>query len=356
MGRHIKDINASIEMIFGQPVKDPWFYERKFRTVFGGPAELAAANTVTDLSELDFKPDLRKIGESAVFTVSLPASYWNTFLPQFEKCRRQMYMHAFGGQRSLQTLETGDFGMPFLLDLFRENPPLLEEVIRVADTSMTMEMQDRAIMHYGKWYIASKHEAAYMTEPDEVDPDADPGIPYAAQGVTQMGYGHQFGHGFSHVPGVRVLIHSFVTKPNQSQMDWHVDDLDVSFSDGRYSLGTLILPGSQHEDDEVCTELSQDSDFRIAREHGIWLPCNVLHRGRPTQHKPRHTIMVEFVAFGRNHYGNESVENQEIKDWLGLTMSQLLEMRDMGQMQAAAKGSMRYTNNPMQNPFVVALC
>ena len=37
-------------------------------------------------------------------------------------------------------------------------------------------------------------------------------------------------------------------------------------------------------------------------------------------------------------------------------MSQLLEMRDMGQMQAAAKGSMRYTNNPMQNPFVVALC
>jgi len=89
------------------------------------------------------KPDLQ--------VVVIPDSYFGHYMTQFEKCRSDLYMAAFDGQRYLHTIQSEDFGMAFMADLFRCNPRMLMSLIAVSETSQTMEKRSAAMDKYPKF-------------------------------------------------------------------------------------------------------------------------------------------------------------------------------------------------------------
>jgi len=292
--------------------------------------------------------------ESKLLELHIPDSFWTTFLPRLTDCESSLYMDSFHDKRHLNSLETRDIGMPFLTELCRCNPGMLEEMIEVAKRSLTMDGIEDDV----QW------DANFMISPEEIDEHDENSA--ASHGVTRIHERKSFisktgyvdecmrktGFGHSEVYGVRVLIHRFTTDPEQKAMSWHVDDLINTGPDGEYAIATVLLPGSSDTNDKVCTEIS-GLGRKVDPSKGLWVPCNLMHRGVPTTDVPRRCIMLEFVAYGRNHTAAARHNHGGVKDWLGLNLSTLLEMRNVPPMSAATKGSMSYISAPIRNPYFV---
>ena len=247
-------------------------------------------------------------------------------MPFFKTAESQNYMPEFDGKRHLDCVESRDYGMAFMADLFRTNPDVLEAAIRIADTSMTIDMRT----------AATESHTSYDRTPDgEVRPFD---MQSSALGQT-----------FAACEGVRVLIHRFTTEKNQNVMSWHADDMDNGWKDGSYSVATILLPASELDSDAICTEVSGMS-LAVPRGCGLWLPCNVMHRGVPTGAMPRHGLMVEFIAAGRRHNSALGKNHRDVKDWIFMTKNMLMEHRRLGPQSGAF---MSYTNAPMPNPYIV---
>jgi len=88
---------------------------------------------------------------SVLQCVVIPDNYFGHYMTQFEKCRSDLYMAAFDGQRYLHTIQSEDFGMAFMADLFRCNPRMLMSLIAVSETSQTMEKRSAAMDKYPKF-------------------------------------------------------------------------------------------------------------------------------------------------------------------------------------------------------------
>ena len=285
--------------------------------------------------------DIRDPGQSDLSMVTIPSNFFTTYMPFFNQAASQPYMPKFDGARSLRCVETRDHGMAFMADLFRANPKVLEAVIRVADNSMTMDRRAAVTVSHPEWFAREADES--FTPVDVTDVSAL-GATYAA------------------CKGVRVLIHQYATEPNQPSMQWHPDDWKNSFADGEYGMATLLLPATEHEDDAICTQFSGTS-LAVPRGCGVWLPCNVMHRGVPTGAAPRRALVLEFVAAGRQHTAAKGYLHADIKDWLFFTKSMLVEHRREGPRSvymSAPMSSVEHrqsvcTSTPMSNPYLLAL-
>jgi hypothetical protein len=280
-------------------------------SVDGFPEEKAKGMVFGDalLSEAtQFAANIQPAEKSAVQVVVIPDNFFDYYMPRFERCRSDLYMEAFDGQRYMHTIQTEDFGMAFMTDLFKCNPRILKSLIAVCDTSMTMEMRSAAMLKNPKYERTSGGQPKPL----------------------QMAHGGKMGNGFAAENGVRALIHKFVTKPHCGVMKWHIDDFVNSAADGSYRMASMMLPATRKQSDAICTEIS-GCDFKVPHGTGVWLPCNVLHRGIPTLDEPREVLMVEFIAAGRQHTNAGPHYHEDVKDWLYFSKNTLLEhMRTPG--------------------------
>ena len=295
------------------------------------------------------------ISKSNVLELNIPDSYWDVFLPRLNNCKSSLYMDSFHGERHLSALETSDIGIPLLKELCRYNPEMLKQIIQVAAMSNTMDNIKDTVKRDETFMIppaaidehcqndTDSHGVTRIHEKESINSKTG----YADECIRRTGFGH------SHVSGVRVLVHRFKTDPEQKEMKWHIDDLFNSGWDGGYAVATVLLPGGRSPEDRVCTEINGFAR-KVNPNMGLWMPCNVMHRGIPTGDVSRNCIMLEFIAYGRNHTGAKKYKHEDVKDWLGLSTSQLLEMCNVDPMNAAAAGSMSYISAPVHNPYVVA--
>ena len=307
-----------------------------------------------------FKITVCPTGESQLLELKIPDSYWTVFLPRLDMCASAPFMTKFDGSRHLHSLETGDLGFPFFRELCACNPAMLNQIIHVAEQSLTMlETEDDVLIDTDTGQVTG--DLHFMNAPTPIkehrENHADAsGVTTVHEGREADGYKRQClretGHGFSQVSGVRVLIHRFKTEAGQMAMDWHTDDLYNMRWDGGYAVATVMLPGSASAADSVCTEIS-GLHRAVDPNCGLWVPCNVMHRGVTTQAAPRHCIMLEFIAYGRSHSAAADQNHRAVKDWLGLNMSQLLEMKNTPPLHQAVPGSMPYIRDNMPNPYIV---
>jgi len=286
------------------PVIDGFPEERAKGMVFGDAL-------LSDAS--DFTANMQPAEKSDLQVVEIPDNFFAYYMPRFERCRSDTYMEAFDGQRFLHTIESEDFGRAFMNDLFKCNPRVLMSLIAICDASMTMDKRSAAMIKYPKYERTSA------------------GVPRPLEMRTG-----KIGNGFAAENGVRVLLHKFITKAHCGNMVWHVDDWVNSAADGTYRMATMILPATRQPSDAICTEVS-GYDFKVPRGKGIWLPCNVLHRGVPTSDMPREGLMIEFVAAGRPHTSASKHYHADIKDWLYFSKNTLME-----HVQAPVGGACSY--------------
>lgn len=273
------------------PVFEGFPEERINGRVFGDALSIEAST---------FSANMEPAENSDLQVLEIPSNLFCYFMPRFKMCRSDPYMQAFDGQRHLHTIHSGDFGMAFMADLFKSNPRMLASLIALSDTSQTMEKRCDAMIKYPKF--ERKH-----------------GVPK----LLEMTTGGFLGGGFAAEEGVRVLLHIFTTDANCSNMEWHVDDWANSVADGSYRMATIILPATLLPSDAICTEIS-GYDSKVPAGKGIWLPCNVLHRGVPTLGAPRNGLMIEFIAAGRRHTSAAKHNHAGIKDWLFYSKSSLM--------------------------------
>jgi len=257
----------------------------------------------TLLSEASlFTANMQPAEKSDLQVVEIPDSFFGYYMPRFEKCRKDKYMDSFDGERFLHTIQSEDFGMAFMTDLFKCNPRMLMSLIAICETSMTVEKRSAAMLKYPAYERTSA------------------GVPKP----LKMMHGRILGDGFAAEDGVRVLLLKFITNPHCGNMDWHIDDWVNSGADGSYRMATMLLPATRMPSDAICTEIS-GYDFKVPRGKGLWLPCNVMHRGVPTSDMPREVLMLEFIAAGRQHTNAKNHYHNDVKDWLYFSKHTLME-------------------------------
>jgi len=274
------------------PVVDGFPEERMKGMVFGDALSRDAQT---------FRDNIQAAEKSDLQVVVIPDSYFGYYTARFETCRSDLYMEAFDGQRYLHTIQSEDFGMAFMADLFRCNPRMLMSLIALSETSQTMEKRSAAMVKYPKFERTVR------------------GVPKPLEMIS----GGKLGNGFAADDGVRVLLHKFTTRAHCGNMVWHVDDWANSTADGSYRMATIILPATLLPSDAVCTEID-GYDFKVPAGTGIWLPCNVLHRGVPTSDLLRNGLMIEFIAAGRRHTSAANHNHQDVKDWLYFSKNTLM--------------------------------
>ena len=284
--------------------------------VDGFPEENAKGRVFADalLSEASgFTANLQPAEKSDLQIVEIPENFFEYYMPRFERCRSDIYMEAFDGQRFMHTIQTEDFGMAFMKDLFKCNPRMLLSLIAVCDASMTIDKRSAAMLKNPKYERTSE------------------GGPKPLEMRTGT-----IGNGFAAENGVRILVHKFITKAHCANMKWHLDDWVNSGADGSYRMSSIILPATRKPSDAICTEIS-GYDFKVPHGKGIWLPCNVMHRGIPTSDMPRDGIMLEFIAAGRQHTNAKNHYHENVKDWLYFSKNTLME-----HVQAPVGGACSY--------------
>jgi hypothetical protein len=92
----------------------------------------------------------------------------------------------------------------------------------------------------------------------------------------------------------------------------------------------VLLPGSDHPGDQVCTEISTKARDWERNGAGIWLPTNVLHRGRkPTLDRDRQVFLIEVHSNG-NFVAQNGVHGHQCKDVKAfrMTLAQLLDIKN----------------------------
>ena len=108
---------------------------------------------------------------------------------------------------------------------------------------------------------------------------------------------------------IEVHIQKLVTCAVADNQAFHVDgdrscftDDDTDDSESKrlnYGTVTMILPGSDSPGDQVSTEISGLERDWERNGVGIWLPTNVLHRGRkPDYARDRHVYLIEVHSNG----------------------------------------------------------
>jgi len=169
------------------------------------------------------------------------------------------------------------------------------------ETSQTMEKRSAAMLKYPKFEHMMR------------------GVPRPLQMIP----GGKLGNGFAADDGVRVLLHRFTTQAHCGNMLWHVDNWANAAAGGSFRMATIILPATLMPSDAICTEID-GYDLKVPVGKGIWLPCNVLHRGVPTSDLPRNGLMIEFIAAGRRHTSAAKHNHEDIKDWLYFSKNTLM--------------------------------
>ena len=128
----------------------------------------------------------------------------------------------------------------------------------------------------------------------------------------------------------------------------HSDDETSAEKLPNYGAVTMLLPGSNQAQDQVCTEISTMGREWERNGMGIWLPTNVLHRGRkPGGVLDRNNYLFEVHSNGTfmaAKDGNEGHNCRNVKAFR-ITLQQLLEIKSR-QVHNVKGGGHTQSSNP----------
>jgi hypothetical protein len=269
-------------------------------------------------------------------------------------CQKMDVFSADGDHRTFYQLDSPSLGSALMTSVFASHEKLLDSAIGLAMQSLTLNdwnnylrrwhAKHDAFAQKGLWNDA-RRLADYVYPPDTFNnawPQA-PGRP------TVLLY----------EPAIEVIVQKMVTGATLADQPFHVDShhscyTDVAGvagvaefsaapaasddSDGversrqrlNYSAVTMLLPGSDHPGDQVCTEISTQPRTWERNGAGIWLPTNVLHRGRkPTLNHDRQVYLIEVHSNG-NFVAQNGVHSHQCKDVKAfrMTLAQLLDIKN----------------------------
>jgi len=155
---------------------------------------------------------------------------------------------------------------------------------------------------------------------------------------------------------IEVVIHKLTTGANLEDQPFHIDDHHSCYSDDEnkkeklpnYGAVTMLLPGSDQAQDQVSTEISTMRRQWERNGRGIWLPTNVIHRGRrPDDRLERNNYLFEVHSNGTfiaDKDGDKGHNCRNVKAFR-ITLQQLLEIKSR-QVDNVKGGGHTQSSNP----------
>ena len=272
---------------------------------------------------------------------------------------------ADGDHRTFYQLDCANLGTALMTSVFESHPQLLESAIGLCRQSLTLNDWDDYLI---QWHAKRDAFALKFTGKDLADrvygPDTfDNAWPEAPGRPTVLMY----------ESAIEVVVQKMVTGATLEDQPFHVDSHHSCFTDDTHDTGdagersrqrlnygavTMLLPGSDRPADQVCTEISTLHRDWERNGAGIWLPTNVLHRGRkPVYNCDRHVYLIEVHSNG-NFVAQNGVHGHECKHVKAfrMTLAQLLEIKER---QMAPGSSLQARNMRMDmrmdNPYLTKL-
>jgi tetratricopeptide (TPR) repeat protein len=312
-----------------------------------------------DVSESDLAfVDTRKFGWYSVYLPKLELIFKNT-----KTCDESIF--DIGGDcRTLSQLDCEDVGIPLMISLFSSHPDVLDSAIGLCRQSLTLN-------HWKNYYetFENKVKAFYKVK-DYADVLKD--YETALKQLREYGWTNSknspdtVDDAWPKVRGrpttllddfaIEVVIHKLTTGANLEDQPFHIDDHHSCYSDDEnkkeklpnYGAVTMLLPGSDQAQDQVSTEISTMRRQWERNGRGIWLPTNVIHRGRrPDDRLERNNYLFEVHSNGTfiaDKDGDKGHNCRNVKAFR-ITLQQLLEIKSR-QVDNVKGGGHTQSSNP----------
>jgi hypothetical protein len=318
--------------------KKGYFYQGDARekTIYGKAGDREYAERV-----MKTKYNCEDINESGFRLVDTSKfSWYSLYLPRLESIflNPQRYLEIQknwdgGNHRTLYQLNCKKLGIELMTNVFSSHAELLESAIGLCRQSLTSK-DWQTYLH--TWH--AKMKAFAKNDPRIINgssPDTKDNAWYGCKGRPTKLLSDK---------AIEVHIQKLVTYAVADNQEFHVDGDRSCFTDDdaddsgskrlNYGTVTMILPGSDSPDDQVSTEISGKGRDWEHNGAGIWLPTNVLHRGRkPDNARDRHVYLIEVHSNGNFlvQNGDHGHQCKDVKAFrMTLTQLEDIKNRQMG--------------------------
>jgi hypothetical protein len=225
-----------------------------------------------------------------------------TFANQ-DLCQKMDVFSDDGDHRTFYQLDCPSLGSALMTSVFATHDALLDSAIGLATQSLTLHDWEEYLRQWQE--KRDKFAEKGFVHPPSTFDNAWPKAPGRPTVLLDE-------------PAIEVIVQKMVTGATLEDQPFHVDSHHSCFSDVsddagaagaagaassrqrlNYGAVTVLLPGSDHPGDQVCTEISTKARDWERNGAGIWLPTNVLHRGRkPTLDRDRQVFLIEVHSNG----------------------------------------------------------
>jgi hypothetical protein len=311
------------------------------KTIYGRPEDQPDEDKISQryhCEDMD-KSDLAFIDTSRFrwFSEYIPVLE-STFQNQ-DLCQKMDVFSADGDHRTFYQLDCPSLGTALMTSVFASHEKLLDSAIGLAMQSLTLNDWNNYLQQWDAQRTAfaerfagkngARALADHVHPPDRFENawSRAPGRP------TVLLY----------EPAIEVIVQKMVTGTSLQDQPFHVDSHHSCYTDAadatrgteasrqrlNYGAVTMLLPGSDQPGDQVCTEISTLGRDWERNGAGIWLPTNVLHRGRkPAHNRDRQVYLIEVHSNG-NFVAQNGVHGHQCKDVKAfrMTLAQLLEIK-----------------------------
>jgi hypothetical protein len=270
------------------------------KTIYGNPEDQD-----DDLKERNYHCE-RIINESDLEFVDTSRFEWySKYIPllelTFKDTNKRFVQDIFaedGDHRIFYTLDCEEVGKQLMTNVFSTHEKLLDSAIKLCEQSLTLKVwEDYMTQWEEELEVFGKKEDWDAVRMERRRGNDKPNMlnswPGAIGRPTQLLNDH----------AIEVIIQKMVTGANLQDQPFHIDDSQSCYTDDatrlNYGAVTMLLPGSREPADQVCTEISGLTRDWEQNGRGIWLPTNVLHRGRkPDYAQDRHVYLIEVHSNG----------------------------------------------------------
>ena len=326
------------------------------RTIYGKEEDLVDADKERNYTCKDVH------ASDLAFVDTSKFDWYNVYLPQLESifkntkpCDVNISIYDLcGDSRTLSQLDCEDVGIQLMTSIFSSHPEVLNSVIGLCRQSLTLNQWNDYYQQFENkvkaFYKASieKHgdcssEARALKEYEkalkelrkdrQTDSTRSPDTVDNAWPLVR-GRPTQLLHDFA----IEVNIHKLVTGADLEDQPFHIDAHHLCYSDDEtsaeklpnYGAVTMLLPGSNQAQDQVCTEISTMGREWERNGMGIWLPTNVIHRGRkPGGVLDRNNYLFEVHSNGTFMAAKDGEKGHNCRNVKAfrITLQQLLEIK-----------------------------
>ena len=305
-----------------------YFYQggAEAKTIYGSSADLEDGDRTRNFKYEDVdKSDLAFVDTSKF-------DWYTHYLPLLDSAFQNETLRGTidvflndGDHRTFYQIDCAEIGTALMTSVLSSHAKLLDSAIGLCMQSLTLNDWNKYLEN---WYTrlqvftgSTALTSIHVTPPDTLD-DAWSEAP---ERPTALLYEN----------AIEVVIHKMVTGAKLEAQPFHIDSHHSCYNDDptkqclNYGAVTMLLPGSTKPGDQVSTHISTKARDWERNGAGIWLPTNVVHRGRqPVDDCDRHIYLIEVHSNG-NFVAKDGGQGHKCKDVKAFTMTlaQLLKIK-----------------------------